>query len=183
VSQDNPVKFAVSTDWSFARYQRLHTPAHGCERTRSTGRRSPPASRRGPVPPDTNRQLRNASRDGGAGGTSRDCRNARCEGGAIGIVRARVFCHPPNHRVQRTNARQFRSRPRSLLPSLSTASQVERLLPVARSARASMVHPGAITSGLAGAGLSWSSRSRHFAPVQRSALAIKAAAHRRISRI
>jgi hypothetical protein len=54
------------------RYQRLHTPAHGCERTRSTGRRSPPASRRGPVSTDTNRQPRNASRDGAEGGPSRD---------------------------------------------------------------------------------------------------------------
>jgi hypothetical protein len=36
--------------------------AHGCERTRSTGRRSPPASRRGPVPPDTNRRRRDFAR-------------------------------------------------------------------------------------------------------------------------
>jgi hypothetical protein len=40
-------------------------------------------------PPDTNRQLGNASRDGGEGGSSRDCRVSRRAGGSTGKVRAR----------------------------------------------------------------------------------------------
>jgi hypothetical protein len=65
---------------------------------------------------------------------------------------------------------------------LSTTSQVERRLPVARGARASM--PAVTGAGSSparpsvwpGAGPSWSSRPRHFAPAHRSAPAIQAAA-------
>jgi hypothetical protein len=45
-------------------YQRLHATTHGCERTQSKGSRTPPASWRRPVPPYTNRRVRNASGDG-----------------------------------------------------------------------------------------------------------------------
>jgi hypothetical protein len=94
----------------------------GGQGTRSTGCRSPPASRRGPVPPDTNRQLRDASRDGGEGGPSRDCRNARCAGGATGIVRARAsFVTRPTTACTRGNSGPG---PGRFNRPLSTASQV-----------------------------------------------------------
>ena len=108
---------------------------------------------------------------------------ARRAGGATGILRARVFF------TRRTTACSGRMRgnsgpgPGHFNHPLSTASQVERRVPVARGARASIpavAGAGSFAARLPsvwpGAGPSWSSRPRHFAPDHRSAPAIQAAA-------